>query len=362
MPNQLLQGGGRISGGSMSTLSREENEMVIISSEESSSYPDELELGLGLSLGGGGGKARTKPSSSAAAGGGSWDRYARFLTAKDFPSVVSTKAASSSSSSTSSVTKANINNGSCGTKRTAESPSSPPTRSGISCTSASLSRLKPPIRIKLELVELILITYIKKHEGLSQVVGWPPVRTYRMNSLASQSKSPVVEDFFSTVDKCQSENMLVDKTKSNHGVRTSDNITKENGPRKKSLFVKVNMDGIPIGRKVDLNARSCYKTLTRALDDMFSPSAAVGARRSNVEERVLAVGKSQPLRLLDGSSDFVLTYEDKEGDWMLVGDVPWEMFLNSVKRLRIMRTADANGLGSRVQWKEQALPITIKDE
>jgi len=26
---------------------------------------------------------------------------------------------------------------------------------------------------------------------------------------------------------------------------------------------------------------------------------------------------------LDGSSDFVLTYEDKEGDWMLVGDVPW---------------------------------------
>lgn len=31
----------------------------------------------------------------------------------------------------------------------------------------------------------------------------------------------------------------------------------------------------------------------------------------------------QPLKLLDGSSEFVLTYEDKEGDWMLVGDVPW---------------------------------------
>ena len=23
-------------------------------------------------------------------------------------------------------------------------------------------------------------------------------------------------------------------------------------------------------------------------------------------------------------SEFVLTYEDKDGDWMLVGDVPWE--------------------------------------
>jgi auxin-responsive protein IAA len=23
-------------------------------------------------------------------------------------------------------------------------------------------------------------------------------------------------------------------------------------------------------------------------------------------------------------SEYVLTYEDKDGDWMLVGDVPWE--------------------------------------
>lgn len=32
---------------------------------------------------------------------------------------------------------------------------------------------------------------------------------------------------------------------------------------------------------------------------------------------------TQRSKLLDGSSEFVLTYEDKEGDWMLVGDVPW---------------------------------------
>lgn len=24
------------------------------------------------------------------------------------------------------------------------------------------------------------------------------------------------------------------------------------------------------------------------------------------------------------SSEYVVTYEDKDGDWMLVGDVPWE--------------------------------------
>ena len=43
----------------------------------------------------------------------------------------------------------------------------------------------------------------------------------------------------------------------------------------------------------------------------------------------VAQGASQALSgrekhfLLSGGSDFVLTYEDKDGDWMLVGDVPW---------------------------------------
>ena len=36
---------------------------------------------------------------------------------------------------------------------------------------------------------------------------------------------------------------------------------------------------------------------------------------------IIESGKSSPL--LDGSSGFVLTYEDKDGDWMLAGDVPW---------------------------------------
>ena len=30
------------------------------------------------------------------------------------------------------------------------------------------------------------------------------------------------------------------------------------------------------------------------------------------------------LRDLLHGSEYVLTYEDKDGDWMLVGDVPWE--------------------------------------
>nr|XP_033514425.1 auxin-responsive protein IAA27-like isoform X4 [Nicotiana tomentosiformis] len=53
--------------------------------------------------------------------------------------------------------------------------------------------------------------------------------------------------------------------------------------------------------------------------------------------------ESRLMDLLHGS-EYVLTYEDKDGDWMLVGDVPWEMFTGSCKRLKIMKSSDAIGL------------------
>ncbi|KAG7013460.1 Auxin-responsive protein IAA13, partial [Cucurbita argyrosperma subsp. argyrosperma] len=79
-------------------------------------------------------------------------------------------------------------------------------------------------------------------------------------------------------------------------------------------FVKVNVDGVVIGRKVDINAHSCYETLALMLEDMFFKSDG----KSGDKEQGQKLSK-----LLDGSSEFVLTYEDREGDWMLVGDVPW---------------------------------------
>ena len=44
---------------------------------------------------------------------------------------------------------------------------------------------------------------------------------------------------------------------------------------------------------------------------------------SSVEENGIMIEAAESSKLLDGSSEFVLTYEDKDGDWMLVGDVPW---------------------------------------
>lgn len=48
---------------------------------------------------------------------------------------------------------------------------------------------------------------------------------------------------------------------------------KRNG--KSSLFIKVNMDGIAIGRKVDLSAQTSYETLAQTLEDMFKESTTV---------------------------------------------------------------------------------------
>ncbi|GFP98004.1 auxin-induced protein aux28 [Phtheirospermum japonicum] len=56
------------------------------------------------------------------------------------------------------------------------------------------------------------------------------------------------------------------------------------------------------------------------------------------------MNESKLMDLLNGS-DYVPTYEDKDGDWMLVGDVPWGMFVGSCKRLRIMKGTEAKGLG-----------------
>jgi len=71
----------------------------------------------------------------------------------------------------------------------------------------------------------------------AQVVGWPPIRSFRKNSLATNSKN----------------NEEVD---GKVGVG--------------ALFIKVSMDGAPYLRKVDLNNYSTYPELSSALEKMFS--------------------------------------------------------------------------------------------
>jgi len=151
----------------------------------------------------------------------------------------------------------------------------------------------------------------------AQAVGWPPVRSYRRNAMTVQSV----------------------KIKKEEETEKQQPAPAATAGGNSSAFVKVSMDGAPYLRKVDLKMYNTYKDLSIALQKMFSTFTATGNEGKMVE----AVN----------GSDVVTTYEDKDGDWMLVGDVPWEMFVASCKRLRIMKGSEAIGLAPRAKDKSK---------
>ncbi|GAB4847178.1 hypothetical protein Ancab_026189 [Ancistrocladus abbreviatus] len=152
----------------------------------------------------------------------------------------------------------------------------------------------------------------------AQVVGWPPIRSFRKNSLATTSKN---------------------------------NDEVDGKPGATPLFIKVSMDGAPYLRKVDLRLYSTYQELSSALEKMFS-CFTLGQCGSHAACGTENMSKSKLKDLLHGS-EYVLTCEDKDGDWMLVGDVPWEMFIDTCKRLKIMKSSDAIGLAPRAMEKSK---------
>ncbi|KAJ9177450.1 hypothetical protein P3X46_012670 [Hevea brasiliensis] len=153
----------------------------------------------------------------------------------------------------------------------------------------------------------------------AQVVGWPPIKSFRKNTLVTSSKN-------------------------------NDEVDGKPGPG--ALFVKVSMDGAPYLRKVDLRTYSTYQELSCALEKMFSCFTIGQCGSHGVPQGKEKLSESSLRDLLNGS-EYMLTYEDKDGDWMLVGDVPWEMFIDTCKRLKIMKSSDAIGLAPRVVEKSK---------
>ncbi|KQK02999.1 auxin-responsive protein IAA1 [Brachypodium distachyon] len=125
----------------------------------------------------------------------------------------------------------------------------------------------------------------------ARVVGWPPVRSFRKNALADAA----------------------------------------------AKFVKVAVDGAPYLRKVNLEAYAGYDQLLRGLQDKFFSHFTI--RKFADDERKLVDAVN--------GTEYVPTYEDKDGDWMLVGDVPWKMFVEACQRLRLMKNSKAVNLAPR---------------
>ncbi|OAY53082.1 auxin-responsive protein IAA18 isoform X2 [Manihot esculenta] len=175
----------------------------------------------------------------------------------------------------------------------------------------------------------------QKRTAPGPVVGWPPIRSFRKNLASSSFLKPAIDSQNESPNK---------KVASEKPVETC----------KKGMFVKINMDGVPIGRKVDLKAYDSYEKLSTAVDELFrgllaaqrDSSAAGGIMNEQDEEKAIT-------GVLDGSGEYTLVYEDNEGDRMLVGDVPWHMFLSTVKRLRVLKSSEVSelSLGSNKQSK-----------
>ncbi|GFQ05940.1 auxin-responsive protein iaa8 [Phtheirospermum japonicum] len=91
------------------------------------------------------------------------------------------------------------------------------------------------------------------------------------------------------------------------GVWNNDEVDGKPGPG--ALFVKVSMDGAPYLRKVDLRTYSTYQELSSALEKM-----TMWGPKELRREKWMSESK---LRDLLHGSEYVLTYEDKDGDWML---------------------------------------------
>ncbi|KAI4337312.1 hypothetical protein L6164_015745 [Bauhinia variegata] len=133
----------------------------------------------------------------------------------------------------------------------------------------------------------------KNDEEKHQVVGWPPIKAWRKKKLHLHH---------------------------HHGGQ----IRNDRGPAgnesrgSNSLYVKARMEGVAIGRKIDLRLHSSYQALTNTLISMF-------ANDQKFQE--------------EGAS-YKLIYQDKEGDWLLAGDVPWQSFIDSVQRLEILRNGN----------------------
>ncbi|EEF31101.1 Auxin-responsive protein IAA16, putative [Ricinus communis] len=165
-----------------------------------------------------------------------------------------------------------------------------------------------------------------KPPAKAQVVGWPPIRSFRKNVMAVQKNST---------------------DEGEKGTATSAPAAAATSGSTSAAFVKVSMDGAPYLRKVDLKLYKSYQELSDALGKMFSSFTIGNCGSQGMKD---FMNESKLIDLLNGS-EYVPTYEDKDGDWMLVGDVPWEMFVNSCKRLRIMKGSEAIGLAPRAVEK-----------
>ncbi|XP_047338413.1 auxin response factor 9-like isoform X2 [Impatiens glandulifera] len=101
---------------------------------------------------------------------------------------------------------------------------------------------------------------------------------------------------------------------------------------------KVQMQGIAVGRAVDLSVVNGYEELINELENMFEIKGELCPRNK-----------------------WQIVFTDDEGDMMLMGDDPWQEFCNMVRRIFICSSQDVNKM-TVGNGRNNELPLTSPDE
>ncbi|KAK4804254.1 hypothetical protein SAY86_004071 [Trapa natans] len=89
---------------------------------------------------------------------------------------------------------------------------------------------------------------------------------------------------------------------------------------------KVQMQGVAVGRAVDLTIMDGYDELIDELEEMFEIKGQLRPR-----------------------NQWQIVFTDDEGDMMLMGDDPWVEFCNMVRRILICSSQDVKKMGSKIK-------------
>ncbi|CAN6583350.1 unnamed protein product [Malus baccata var. baccata] len=151
----------------------------------------------------------------------------------------------------------------------------------------------------------------KSRIAQAPVVGWPPIRSSRKNLAIRSSPSSLAKP-------------AADSESPNETLKEGNGKSDSTSYSKDHMFVKINMEGVPIGRKINLKAYDSYEKLSFAIDELFQGLLAAQRTCCGVEKEDKKGETKSITESLHGNGKYTLLYEDNEGDRMLVGDVPWK--------------------------------------
>lgn len=125
--------------------------------------------------------------------------------------------------------------------------------------------------------------------------GWPPIQSWRKKFLPSYH----IQHDQQTMDRYH---FLGNNIRSN---------------RLNSMYIKVKMEGVAIGRKINLRCYDSYEELLSTLITMF-------AKYTNDDDH-------------NNMSNYTLKFQDRDGEWLQARDSSWQTLVESVRRVEIKR-------------------------